>query len=96
MEILFPGAAALCACSHAGDSSPPRGLHDPLFSLLRVRLILLPMAVTTTARVPFVMTAVASIRVGRVQVQKIDLDNMLLGIHLIQMIHHSNDSFGTF
>ena len=34
--------------------------------------------------------------VGRVQVQKIDLDNMLLGIHLIQVIHHSNDSFGTF
>ena len=31
-----------------------------------------------------------------VQVQKIDLDNMLLGIHLIQVIHHSNDSFGTF
>ena len=53
------------------------------------------MAVPPTARVPFVMTA-ASIRIGRVQVQKIDLDNMLLGIHLIQVIHHSNDSFGTF
>ena len=34
--------------------------------------------------------------VGRVQVQKIDFNNMLLGIHLIQVIHHSNDSFGTF
>ena len=30
------------------------------------------------------MTAAASIRVGRVQVQKIDFNNMLLGIHLIK------------
>lgn len=71
-------------------------MQSHFFSLFRDMLVLLSMAVPPTARVPFVMTAAASIRVGRVQVQKIDLDNMLLGIHLIQVIHHSNDSFGTF
>ena len=47
-------------------------------------LIVLSMVVLSAARVPFVMTAAASIRVGRVQVQKIDFNNMLLGIHLIK------------
>lgn len=54
------------------------------------------MMVPPAARMPVVMTAAASIWVRRVQVQKIDLDNMLLGIHLIQVIHHSNDSFGNY
>ena len=59
-------------------------MQSHFFSLFRDRLVLLPMAVPPTARVPFVMTAAASIRVGRVQVQKIDFNNMLLGIHLIK------------
>ncbi len=58
-------------------------------------LIFLSMVVLSAAMVPIVMTT-ASLRISGVQVQKIDLDNMLLGIHLIQVIHHSNDSFGTF
>ena len=55
------------------------------------------MTVPPAAMSAAVMAAAAApVRVGGVQVQKIDLDNMLLGIHLIQVIHHSNDSFGTF
>ena len=53
-------------------------------------LIFLSMVVLSAAMVPIVMTT-ASLRISGVQVQKIDLDNMLLGIHLIQVIHHSND-----
>ena len=55
----------------------------------------LSMVVLSAAMVPIVMTT-ASLRISGVQVQKIDLDNMLLGIHLIQVIHHSIYSFGTF
>ena len=40
--------------------------------------------------------AAASVRVGGIQVQEIHLDDVLLGVHLIQMIHHSIYSFGTF
>ena len=40
--------------------------------------------------------AAAPVRVGGVQVQEVHLDGALLGVHLIQMIHHSIYSFGTF
>ena len=58
-------------------------------------LIFLSMVVLSAAMVPIVMTT-ASLRISGVQVQKINFDNIFLGIHLIQVIHHSNDSFGTF
>ena len=55
------------------------------------------MTVPPAAMSAAVMAAAATpIRVGGVQVQEVPLDCALLGVHLIQMIHHSIYSFRTF
>ena len=55
------------------------------------------MTVPPAAMSAAVMAAAAApVRVGGVQVQEVHLDGALLGVHLIQMIHHSIYSFGTF
>ena len=55
------------------------------------------MTVPPAAMSGAVMAAAATpVRVGGVQVQEVHRDGALLGVHLIQMIHHSIYSFGTF
>ena len=60
-----------------------RLLMTSFFLFFRVMLIFLSMVVLSAAMVPIVMTT-ASLRISGVQVQKINFDNIFLGIHLIK------------